>query len=638
MKDIIGFLRQRNFILFKYKFSLSKLPASIKYIVLLIIIYIFCEQIVYSLLQQKPVMLDGTHYLSKAVKYYRLFTTRPEGFVKELLTVPLQHRPPLYPFLGALLYLIFGVAYSAFWLRFSNGLWVALTLWSTYKIGERLFSRRIGLSAIIIFLGFCSVFGYQRSTMSETAFIAVTAFAIWQLIRAEYFTNFKTSLWFGISLAMGLLVKTNFFFFLFLPVAFSFMVGLVRTSGKNRINMVGNFLFSILVAMAVSMPYYMANLSKIVDYMVTNQFYGPMWSSDKQYFFYYLFALHTDISTPYFLYFIIGLLLFPISFSLKKQQKIGIILILLWFLSGYLSHALMITQKDPRFMFAYYPAVALIASYWIFSVRKRGFRWLLVGIICLFALYDHWGTSWGWPRRFTFRKVFKTSNPHHTINFGSRPCHYSPEKNNIRGLLEYLDKYVSFCKKANPKVTMVTGKRYNEGAMRELYYYSIPHHFVWKPLIGIDDWGISRNVPFNWKEFLDADLLVLKIGDVEHSIQGRKVARFVKDFLGVVPQLGQSFKHIKSIPISNAETYKVYRRVQVADKEEKLLLLYEALRLEYKWPENYKSILKEATIFFFGEWSEENESQLERELQEFIRVKKLDKRTCSNQLPHSGVL
>lgn len=614
---------KRNFMLFKYKFSLSKLPANIPYIVLLIIIYVFCEQLVYSLLNQKPPMLDEVHYLAKAVDYYRLLIFRPEGFIKKLLTVSPQHRPPLYPLSGTLLYLIFGVSRPDLWLRVANGLWAALTLWSTYKIGEKVFSRRVGLSAIVIFLGFFCVFGYQRYTMSETAFIAVTAFAVWQLIRTEYFTNFKTSLWFGISLALGLLVKTNFFFFLVLPVGFSFMVGLVRTSSRNRIKVVGNFLSSILVATVLSMPYYLANLSKITEYTLTAQHYGPIWGPDHQYFFFYLFALHTNISTPYFSYFIVGLLLFPISFFLKKQQKIGAMLILLWFLSGYLSHALVITCKDPRFTFAYYPAVALIASYWIFFVRKRGIRWLLIGLIFLFAICDHWGSSWRWGRIFMFRKEFRTSNPHHTISFGPRCDHHGPEKNNIRGLLKYLDQYVGSYGKANPQVRTVTGKMYNEAAMYDFYYYSTPHHFGWNSLIWIDQWCISRNVPFKWQQFLAADLFVLKTGNVDDTIQGRKVKCFVEDFKEKIPQLAKPFRHIKTIPINDTETYEVYHRLHAADKEEKFLLLYEALRLEHDWPENYDSILKEATVFFFGEWSIKNQLQVERNLQKFIRIRKL---------------
>ncbi len=95
--------------------------------------------------------------------------------------VPNTFRPPGYPFFLAALYMIFGHSYAA--VKIAQSLLGALTCLMIFLIGQRLFSRRVGVIAATLATVYPFLVLYAGFLLSETLFVFLSTVFLYALVR-----------------------------------------------------------------------------------------------------------------------------------------------------------------------------------------------------------------------------------------------------------------------------------------------------------------------------------------------------------------------------------------------------------------------------------------------------------------------
>jgi len=89
-------------------------------------------------------------------------------------------KPPMLFWLSALSFYVFGV--SAFAYRLPSILINLLGIFSTYKLGKRLYNEKTGLYASIIYAGNLGIFIINQDVRTDTLLTGFVIFSIWQLV------------------------------------------------------------------------------------------------------------------------------------------------------------------------------------------------------------------------------------------------------------------------------------------------------------------------------------------------------------------------------------------------------------------------------------------------------------------------
>jgi hypothetical protein len=132
-------------------------------------------------------------------------------------------------------------------------------LFSVYYLGRKIDGRKVGLLAAFIVSMFPFVFGMSRVFMLEFALMAMIAFSICCLVYTNNFTNTKFSLFFGLSLGLGMLTKWTYFLFIIGPLLYTLFCILKHSQiskfSSYRIQ-ISNILLSFLIGFLLSLLCY----------------------------------------------------------------------------------------------------------------------------------------------------------------------------------------------------------------------------------------------------------------------------------------------------------------------------------------------------------------------------------------------
>ena len=116
--------------------------------------------------------------------------------------VPYLDKPPLLFWLSSLLFSIFGPSHFVY--RLPSILVSILGIYSTYKLGKKLYNEKTGLYASVIFASSLGVFIIAHDVRTDTMLTGLIVFSIWQLM--EYIDKRKIAnyvlAYSGIGLAM----------------------------------------------------------------------------------------------------------------------------------------------------------------------------------------------------------------------------------------------------------------------------------------------------------------------------------------------------------------------------------------------------------------------------------------------------
>jgi 4-amino-4-deoxy-L-arabinose transferase-like glycosyltransferase len=202
-----------------------------------------------------PFGWDSAEYLTFSYQYHRLFASPGAGFINEFFNINLR-RPPLKLFVTSPFYGIFGLSPDV--AVMTNIIFLIILLFSVYGIGKYMFSREAGLLAALLISFFPIVHGLSRSFLNDFPLTAMVALSIFLMLKTENFTNKRNSIFFGVSMGLGVMTKDIYPVFLIGPLIYYMykssilkILWLIKTILKNIIA-------TIIVAVSgASLGYYL---------------------------------------------------------------------------------------------------------------------------------------------------------------------------------------------------------------------------------------------------------------------------------------------------------------------------------------------------------------------------------------------
>ncbi len=114
-------------------------------------------------------------------------------------------KPPLLFWLSSWFFSLFGINHFAY--RLPSILINILGIFSTYKLGKRLYNEKTGLYAAIIFASTFGNFVVNHDVRTDTMLMGFTIFSIWQLYDYLEFRRAKNFIWAFIGIGLAMLTK-----------------------------------------------------------------------------------------------------------------------------------------------------------------------------------------------------------------------------------------------------------------------------------------------------------------------------------------------------------------------------------------------------------------------------------------------
>jgi len=360
-----------------------------------------------------PPYHDPMNHLTASLRYYHVLEEKGLSTtgLAALLNVD-NYYPPLAPLTASVFYFILpSDPDTATWIL--NQVFLGLLLLSVYRLGGRLYSPQTGLLAAVAVTSFPIVTAQSRLFMLDIPITAMTACAVYGLLRTEGFERPGASILFGLISGLATLTKWTYLFFILLPLIYETAQALVS---EDRFKRGRNVLAAFAAWGLIALPWFVEHLSNILflsskfGYDVAAQKGDPAIGT-AQSFFYYVRVLPRDVHFLWLFLFAAGIV-FYLRDELKKNP-----VLFLWIIGGYAVLTL-IRNKDIRYSMPFLPAVALVATGWLKNFRWK--PWLMGTALIGLGLYTVIHTflaspprqeAWALKDAFEFIQTQKTYHP-----------------------------------------------------------------------------------------------------------------------------------------------------------------------------------------------------------------------------------
>lgn len=355
-------------------------------------IIFFVISLRWSLIDRSPPRWDESLYLVHATVMNKALVENGMGaFLHELFNFD-RGRVCLVPAIGSVSFLLFGVSLDSAMLSL-HLCWFILAV-GLYGIGKLLFEEETGrISGLFTFV----FFGLYNLTTYLTNYYLVEFFLV-SAIAISYFFLFmlydtksmKWSIFFGLSIAIGALIKVSYIAYVLPALGLWFLLELMEQ--ESPIRPLNRMMVIIIMAILIAGPYYVYNINDLKTMSV--------WLSSRELADLYGFGDVLSLSTildywktvfvePILLAVsIISSMVCIYSFTLYRELARGarfkFLALLIWFAIPFLL-ATFGTIKDPRYM---YPATLplFIGAGTGFALLVRRFRSIGVALLFLFLI------------------------------------------------------------------------------------------------------------------------------------------------------------------------------------------------------------------------------------------------------------
>lgn len=401
---------------------LSKIEKNIINYGVLSAIFVFNSVLtIYFLVRDtRPPAWDQSLHLTLSLIYKGLLGS---GRIFDIIGVS-DYYPPLYHLSTIPLY-IFGNSEDV--ATCVNLVYALILILSVYGIGSHLFDNKTGLLAsfMIIFTPFAIAF--QREYMLEFALVAMFSMSLFLLLKSDSFKNFEYSVFFGISVALLLLIKWTGILFLIGPILWVLLYmekncpvcgkpgtiksGLlwfcskrhmekyIQTSGTQIPSNIKNLSFAFLIAVALAGIWYLPNLGGVVNNVL---FFSQAKTSQPgviekdpsvlslESFLFHINALYNHLNLVFTLFALAGIAYLIFKKERRLQIFFGLSLVIPYILFT------LIRNKDARFLTPVLILLVLLSVFWI-REQKRHVQIACVSVILIAALLQVSVSTFGTP-------------------------------------------------------------------------------------------------------------------------------------------------------------------------------------------------------------------------------------------------
>ena len=286
----------------------------------------------------------------------------------------LYFNAPLITWVMKVIFFIFGKHYFDLWIILVNYIFFLVALYCMYKIGLELKDKETGNVAMILFALTPIVYEMSRQYGHQDWHVMIAMIVnIYCLIKLNYFKNRKWSILYGISVGLGLLIKDAFLAYFFTPWVYVLVRSLVERIEGNKII---NIFITITFGSLISLCHY---FRFEIIYKILNE---PIIETKSVFSFENIREMTIGLSEnllspPLFLLLLIGFVYFLI---IKNRNKW---IISLWFIVPWSIMTFMPHHKQPEYCLGLVPAIVLIVSVFITSIKNVNKKLLIFPIILI---------------------------------------------------------------------------------------------------------------------------------------------------------------------------------------------------------------------------------------------------------------
>lgn len=409
----------------------------------------FLGNIVWALLDRMPPPWDASAHMHIAFKYWEALRSDSASWFYDILSVE-PFYPPLYHL--SLVPFIWAMDFNTDGAVLLNSLCLMATILSVYGIGKELFDWRAGLWSALIVACYPFLMFAARLALIESMLVAAVSVSYYCFIRSEYFEDRRWTFVFSLSIALGMMVKWTFMFFLFPAMVFGlfggksfsfkhltaqalfylgmligvlvlpFLIYILETgrwialtvelfliialiAGLSRVSISVDKAFNLLVmvgsGLMICFPWYAHTLFSLSKGSIKSNLSGlkegdPTTGLDQ--WLYYLKIFKIELGIPLMVLFFVALAV------MLWRRKVPWIL-LVWMAVPYVILS-MLTNKDPRYIMPILPGMALVTGVFLTSLRGLKFyRPIRAGVLsvclviffaCSFIPWNEWTLSRPW--------------------------------------------------------------------------------------------------------------------------------------------------------------------------------------------------------------------------------------------------
>lgn len=290
----------------------------------------------------------------------------------------LYYNAPLITWIMKSMFYIFGKKYFDLQIIGVNYIFFLISLFFMYKLGLHLKDKETGNISMMLFALTPVVYEMSRTYGHQDWHVMIFMIAnIYCLIKTDDFTSRKWSIFYGITIGLGLLVKDEFLPYFFAPWLYVAVRSLIKNAEKRKIL---NILTTVIIGILISGCHYLRY--EIIQKIL----HEPVIETLPIFTFKSLGTTTTCLSKC--LLFPLLFIIFAIAFVLfiyKNKNKDKYIFIL-WLIVPWIIITFMPHHKKPEYCLGFVPVMILISSAFITNIKINNKKILLtvLGIIYLF--------------------------------------------------------------------------------------------------------------------------------------------------------------------------------------------------------------------------------------------------------------
>jgi len=390
-----------------------------------------------------PPPWDQAFYLYMGLRYlHALVDYGPMAAFKEFIYLS-PDVAPLYPFTTVPLYLLCGPSRLVAYL--TNIGYLGLLLGGIYLLGAHLYGRGAGLLAAFMAATFTATVNYSRDYLLEFPATAFVTLGIYALLRSEAFRHRAWCLVLGALAGFSVLTKTMTGVFFIGPV----VLALASLVWQQRLQAVvlRNFLLAVGTGLLIAAVWWGPNYRTAFGYLIHFGFRSGSVPYSKgivgilsleNLSYYALHLVNHGMAFSYALLFV-GLILFVGARALLNAGHRNIDAAMVeptpshqagylwaWLLVGYMILTLVPNKGEERYALPLLPAIALITSGAIMTLRHAWGRGTVIGLAVIIGVVNYLGLTYGLPGlppRLSFNTMALISHeyPHYSWVRGKIP-------------------------------------------------------------------------------------------------------------------------------------------------------------------------------------------------------------------------
>jgi 4-amino-4-deoxy-L-arabinose transferase-like glycosyltransferase len=338
----------------------------------------------------------------------------------------------LIAYLTAPFYFLTGISQDS-GVLVNSAIFITILILSTYGIAKNLANKKAGILAAFIISVYPLIFNHLKIYMLDLPLTATVSLAVYFLIKSKLFSNYKYTLLFFASAALGLLIKSiNFLGMLAAP----FLLVLIKAtkSAGNKTKKITVAAAGIAIIAIFTFPFLKLKIYEIWSRLTFCSWLNPTYSAPHgsvlalithwlatslKFIFWSIQEIFNNSLLPLFsIVFSLSL----ISFIRIKIKPLYKKIIYLWLIAPLLLlGALFYLPKDQRYLMPILPAMAIISAIAITKISHKKIRNLGITIIVIFGILQQLAISYGfgfWPKKndLIFRNSqAKTSTPSRNV-------------------------------------------------------------------------------------------------------------------------------------------------------------------------------------------------------------------------------